>query len=39
VLEQQRISLKVGGSFIDIHPGGVDIVGAINLNGGGSPGM
>jgi type VI secretion system secreted protein VgrG len=38
VLESSsRISLKVGG--FDIHPGGVDIVGAkINLNGGGSPG-
>ncbi|MBM3006739.1 hypothetical protein JRD59_00060 [Citrobacter freundii] len=34
-----RISLKVGGSFIDIHSGGVDIMGSkINLNGGGSPG-
>lgn len=36
VLESSnRISLKVGGSFIVIQPGGVDIVGPkINLNGG-----
>ncbi|MDV1320795.1 hypothetical protein VC517_25185, partial [Citrobacter freundii] len=34
-----RISLKVGGSFVVIHPGGVDIMGPkINLNGGGSAG-
>ncbi|MCR3693492.1 hypothetical protein M8449_26860, partial [Citrobacter freundii] len=33
-----RISLKVGGSFVVIHPGGVDIMGPkINLNSGGSP--
>ncbi|MCU6177096.1 hypothetical protein, partial [Citrobacter cronae] len=33
-----RISLKVGGSFIVIHPGGVDIMGPkINLNSGGNP--
>ena len=40
VLESScRISLKVGGAFIDIHPGGVDIVGPkINLNGGGGAG-
>ena len=40
VLENSsRISLKVGGAFIDIHSGGVDIMGSkINLNGGGSPG-
>ncbi|MGV4093718.1 hypothetical protein ACV8S3_19475, partial [Citrobacter freundii] len=40
VLESSsRISLKVGGSFVVIHPGGVDIMGPkINLNGGGSPG-
>ena len=40
VLESSsRISLKVGGSFIDIHPGGVDIMGQkINLNSGGNPG-
>nr|MDK5877041.1 hypothetical protein [Citrobacter freundii] len=39
VLESSsRISLKVGGSFVVIHPGGVDIVGLkINLNSGGSP--
>ncbi|ECA8973236.1 hypothetical protein ETB55_23440, partial [Salmonella enterica subsp. enterica serovar Omuna] len=31
--------LKVGGSFVVIHAGGVDIVGPkINLNGGGNPG-
>jgi type VI secretion system secreted protein VgrG len=34
-----KISLKSGGSFIVIHPGGVDITGLkINLNSGGSPG-
>lgn len=34
-----KISLRVGGSFVVIHSGGVDIKGAkINLNGGGSPG-
>ncbi|MGB7801900.1 MAG: hypothetical protein WBL83_12370, partial [Buttiauxella sp.] len=34
-----KITLKMGGSFIVIHPGGVDITGLkINLNGGGSPG-
>ncbi|MFH5101632.1 type VI secretion system tip protein VgrG, partial [Citrobacter freundii complex sp. 2024EL-00219] len=40
VLESSsRISLKVGGSFVVIHPGGVDIMGLkINLNGGGSAG-
>lgn len=40
VLESSsRISLKVGGSFVVIHSGGVDIVGPkINLNSGGSPG-
>ncbi|MFV9125337.1 hypothetical protein ABQ380_26550, partial [Citrobacter freundii] len=40
VLESSsRISLKVGGSFVVIHPGGVDIMGPkINLNSGGSPG-
>ncbi len=40
VLESSsRISLKVGGSFVVIHPGGVDIMGPkINLNGGGSAG-
>ncbi|HAI3459014.1 TPA: type VI secretion system tip protein VgrG, partial [Escherichia coli] len=40
VLESSsQISLKVGGSFIVIQPGGVDILGRkINLNGGGSPG-
>ncbi|MBW9912379.1 type VI secretion system tip protein VgrG, partial [Escherichia coli] len=40
VLESSsRISLKVGGSFVVIHLGGVDIVGPkINLNSGGSPG-
>ncbi|MQL49303.1 type VI secretion system tip protein VgrG [Photorhabdus khanii] len=33
------ISLRVGGNFIVIHAGGVDIKGpAINLNSGGSPG-
>ncbi|MEF1220557.1 type VI secretion system tip protein VgrG, partial [Photobacterium damselae] len=32
-----RISFQVGGSFISIHSGGVDIQGAkINLNSGGS---
>lgn len=40
VLESSsRISLKVSGSFVVIHSGGVDIVGPkINLNSGGSPG-
>ncbi|HDC2125834.1 TPA: hypothetical protein O7X39_004490, partial [Salmonella enterica] len=40
VLESSsQISLKVGGSFVVIHSGGVDIAGPkINLNGGGSPG-
>ncbi|MFY2740054.1 hypothetical protein ACOQJS_24020, partial [Pseudocitrobacter faecalis] len=40
VLESSsRISLKVGGSFVVIHAGGVDIAGPkINLNGGGSTG-
>ena len=40
VLESSsQISLKVGGSFVVIHPGGVDIMGPkINLNSGGSPG-
>ncbi|EPP7458733.1 type VI secretion system tip protein TssI/VgrG, partial [Escherichia coli] len=40
VLESSsRISLKVGGLFVVIHSGGVDIVGPkINLNSGGSPG-
>ncbi|MCU6177097.1 DUF2345 domain-containing protein, partial [Citrobacter cronae] len=34
-----KISLKVGGSFVVIHAGGVDIGGPkINLNSGGSPG-
>lgn len=34
-----KISLRVGGSFIVIHAGGVDVSGPkINLNGGGSPG-
>ncbi|WP_434526719.1 type VI secretion system tip protein TssI/VgrG [Photorhabdus asymbiotica] len=34
-----KISLRVGGNFIVIHAGGVDIKGpAINLNSGGSPG-
>ncbi|SUW65141.1 Uncharacterized protein conserved in bacteria [Buttiauxella agrestis] len=34
-----KLTLKVGSSFIVIHPGGVDITGLkINLNGGGSPG-
>lgn len=34
-----KITLKVGGSFVVIHSGGVDIKGAaINLNSGGSPG-
>ncbi|PSM64402.1 type VI secretion system tip protein VgrG [Citrobacter freundii] len=34
-----KISLRVGGSFIVIHAGGVDVRGPkINLNGGGSPG-
>lgn len=34
-----KITLKVGGSFIVIHPGGVDIKGPkINLNSGGSAG-
>lgn len=34
-----KISLRVGGSFIVIHAGGVDVMGPkINLNGGGSPG-
>ncbi|MGB7800554.1 MAG: type VI secretion system tip protein VgrG, partial [Buttiauxella sp.] len=36
---ESKITLKMGGSFIVIHPGGVDITGLkINLNGGGSPG-
>lgn len=35
--KQQPDDLKVGGSFVVIHPGGVDIVGLkINLNSGGS---
>lgn len=40
VLESSsKITLKVGGSFMVIHPGGVDIVGPkINLNSGGNPG-
>ncbi|EGS1131658.1 type VI secretion system tip protein VgrG, partial [Salmonella bongori CFSAN000509] len=40
VLESSnRISLTVGGSFVVIHPGGVDIMGPkINLNSGGSSG-
>ncbi|RJT19207.1 type VI secretion system tip protein TssI/VgrG, partial [Buttiauxella izardii] len=40
VLESSsQISLKVGSSFIAIHPAGVDIMGVkINLNGGGSAG-
>lgn len=34
-----KITLKVGGSFVVIHPGGVDIKGAaINLNSGGGAG-
>lgn len=34
-----KITLKVGGSFVVIHGGGVDVKGpAINLNSGGSPG-
>jgi type VI secretion system secreted protein VgrG len=34
-----KITLKMGSSFIVIHPGGVDISGLkINLNSGGSPG-
>ncbi|HKM97932.1 MAG TPA: hypothetical protein VJY99_14735, partial [Buttiauxella sp.] len=34
-----KITLKMGNSFIVIHPGGVDISGLkINLNSGGSPG-
>ncbi|WP_457975831.1 bacteriophage T4 gp5 trimerisation domain-containing protein [Enterobacter sp. SA197] len=34
-----QITLRVGGSFVVIHPGGVDIVGPkINLNSGGRPG-
>ncbi|EKS5497007.1 type VI secretion system tip protein VgrG [Escherichia coli] len=34
-----KITMKVGGSFVVIHSGGVDIVGPkINLNSGGSPG-
>jgi type VI secretion system secreted protein VgrG len=34
-----KISLRVGGSFVAIHAGGVDIRGPlINLNGGGNPG-
>ena len=40
VLESSsQIRLKVGCSFVVIHPGGVDIMGpTINLNRGGSPG-
>jgi len=40
VLESKsKITLKVGSSFVVIHPSGVDITGLkINLNGGGSPG-
>ncbi|RJT18787.1 type VI secretion system tip protein TssI/VgrG, partial [Buttiauxella izardii] len=40
VLESSsQISLKVGSSFIAVHPAGVDIMGVkINLNGGGSAG-
>ncbi|WP_080949928.1 type VI secretion system tip protein VgrG [Citrobacter amalonaticus] len=40
VLESgDKITLKVGASFVVIHAGGVDITGPrINLNGGGSPG-
>lgn len=34
-----KLSLKVGGSFVDIHPGGVDIFGPmVNINSGGSAG-
>ncbi|KEA65260.1 VgrG-3 protein [Marinobacterium lacunae] len=34
-----KITLQVGGSFVTVHGGGVDIKGsAINLNSGGSPG-
>ncbi|NUP05683.1 MAG: type VI secretion system tip protein VgrG [Polyangiaceae bacterium] len=34
-----KLTLKVGGNFIDIHPGGVDIVGTIvNINSGGTAG-
>jgi len=34
-----KITLRVGSSFVVIHPGGIDITGLkINLNGGGSPG-
>ncbi|WP_441287330.1 type VI secretion system Vgr family protein [Sorangium sp. KYC3313] len=35
----QRLTIKGPGGFIDIHPGGVDIVGSIvNINSGGAPG-
>lgn len=34
-----KITLKVGGNFVTIHGGGVDIVGSVvNINSGGSPG-
>ncbi|MBN3079696.1 type VI secretion system tip protein VgrG, partial [Pectobacterium polaris] len=34
-----KLTFRVGGSFVVIHAGGVDIKGpAINLNSGGSPG-
>ncbi|MEW7312276.1 type VI secretion system tip protein TssI/VgrG [Buttiauxella gaviniae] len=34
-----KITLQAGGSFIVIHPAGIDITGPkINLNGGGTPG-
>ena len=34
-----KLTLRVGSSFVVIHPGGVDISGLkINLNSGGSPG-
>ena len=36
---KSKITLKVGGSFVAIHGGGVDIMGPIvNINSGGSPG-
>jgi type VI secretion system secreted protein VgrG len=40
VLESSSaITLKVGGSFVKVHGGGVDIMGSIvNINSGGSPG-
>jgi type VI secretion system secreted protein VgrG len=35
----QRLTIKGPGGFIDIHPGGVDIVGTVvNINSGGAPG-